>query len=233
MLKEFTYEVPKIEKGYANQTLYVNLSDNTIKIKPVDEKMKETFTGGKGFDLWLMWNGLPKDRIVKWDDPENEICIATGPLGGAAQYPGAGKSVVTSISPMTGIVIDSNVGGYVGPNLKFSGFDAAEIQGKAEKDVYILIDGDHGKVEIHDASDLPDTAYEITRVLGDRHTELEGKDMAVATAGPGSESELLLVGYASESSSIQASWSWRNWHRLQKQESQSYRCEVCQDYFES
>ncbi|MGY5871829.1 MAG: aldehyde ferredoxin oxidoreductase C-terminal domain-containing protein [Candidatus Thorarchaeota archaeon] len=186
-LKEFTYNIPKLDKGYANQTLYVNLSDNTIEIKPVDEKMKETFTGGKGFDLWLMWNGLPKDRIVKWDDPENEICIATGPLGGVTQYPGAGKSIVTSISPMTGIPIDSNVGGYVGPNLKFSGFDAMEIQGKADKDVYIVIDGDHGKIEIHDASDLPNTAYEITRILSDKYTEMEGKDMAVVTAGPGAE----------------------------------------------
>lgn len=187
MLKEFTYDVPKIERGYANQTLYVNLSNNEIKIKPVDDQMKETFTGGKGFDLWLMWNSLPKDRIVKWNDPENEICIATGPLGGVTQYPGAGKSIVTSISPMTGIPIDSNVGGYAGPNLKFSGFDAMEIQGKAEKDVYIFIDGDHGRIEIHDAGDLPDTAYEITRVLTDRHTEKEGKDMAVVTSGPAAE----------------------------------------------
>ena len=186
-LKEFKYTVPQIDKGYANQTLYVNLSDDTIKIKPVDQKMKETFTGGKGFDLWLMWNGLPKDRIVKWDDPENEICIATGPLGGVALYPGAGKSIVTAISPMTGIVIDSNVGGYAGPNLKFAGFDAMEIQGKAKKDVYIFIDGDHGKVEIHDAGALPDTAYEITRVLSERHTEKEGKDMAVVTSGPAAE----------------------------------------------
>ncbi|MFX1602440.1 MAG: aldehyde ferredoxin oxidoreductase family protein [Promethearchaeota archaeon] len=187
MLKEFNYDVPNIEKGYANQTLYINLTDNTIQIKPVDDKMKETFTGGKGFDLWLMWNGLPKDRVVKWDDPENEICIATGPLGGVTQYPGAGKSIVTTISPETGIPIDSNVGGYAGPNLKFSGFDALEIQGKAEKDVYVLIDGDVGKIEIHDAGDLPDTAYEITRVLSDSHTGMEGKDISVITAGPGAE----------------------------------------------
>jgi aldehyde:ferredoxin oxidoreductase len=187
MLKDFKYKVPKIDKGYADQTLYINLSDNTIRIKPVDQRMKDTFTGGKGFDLWLMWNSLPKDKIVKWNDPENEICIATGPLGGVTQYPGAGKSIVTSISPMTGIPIDSNVGGYAGPNLKFSGFDAMEIQGKAKKDIYIFIDGDTGRVEIHDAADLPNTAYEITRVLTDRHTAIEGKDMAVVTSGPAAE----------------------------------------------
>ncbi|MHA2205806.1 MAG: aldehyde ferredoxin oxidoreductase family protein [Candidatus Thorarchaeota archaeon] len=187
MLKEFSYDVPKIERGYASQTLYVNLSDNTIKAKPVDEMMKETFTGGKGFDLWLMWNGLPKDRIVKWDDPENEICIANGPLGGVTQYPGAGKSIVTTISPMTGIPIDSNVGGYFGPNLKMAGFDAMEIQGKADKDVYIFVDGDEGKIQIFDAGDLPDTAYDITRVLADRHTAKEGRDISVVSAGPGAE----------------------------------------------
>jgi len=186
-LKELEYKIPKLDRGYANQTLYINLSDNTIKIKPVDEKMKKTFTGGKGFDLWLMWNGLPKDRVVKWDDPENEICIATGPLGGVTQYPGAGKSIVTSISPMTGIPIDSNVGGYFGPNLKMAGFDAFEIQGKAKKDIYIYIDGDNGKIEIHDATDLPDTAYEITRVLTERHTQKDGKDLSVVTAGPAAE----------------------------------------------
>jgi aldehyde:ferredoxin oxidoreductase len=67
-LKELEYEIPKLDRGYANQTLYINLNDNTIKIKPVDKKMKETFTGGKGFDLWLMWNGLPKDRVVFAND---------------------------------------------------------------------------------------------------------------------------------------------------------------------
>ncbi len=183
MIKELRYDVPQLRRGYANQTLYVNLSDNTIKIRPVEERVKTTFTGGKGFDLWLMWNALPMDRPVRWDDPENEICIATGPLGGVTQYPGAGKSIVTTISPLTGIPIDSNVGGYFGPNLKFSGFDALEIQGKASSDVYIFIDGDKGIVQIHDASDLPESAYEIVRVLSERHTARGGADMAVVAAG--------------------------------------------------
>ena len=40
--------------------------------------------------------------------------------------------------------MDSNVGGYFGPLLKFAGWDAIEIQGKAEKDVIVFIDGDTG-----------------------------------------------------------------------------------------
>lgn len=42
---------------------------------------------------------------------------------------------------MTDIPIDSNVGGYFGPFLKFSGFDVIELTGKAEEDVIIVIDG--------------------------------------------------------------------------------------------
>jgi len=141
ILAEKEYEIQEVQKGYANRTLYINLSKMEITIKPVSDEMKEKFIGGKGFDLWLMWNSIPKNRPIKWNDPENEICISSGPLGGSIFYPGSGKSIVTSISPLTGIIIDSNVGGYFGPYLKFSGFDAIEIQGKAEHHVIIFIDG--------------------------------------------------------------------------------------------
>jgi aldehyde:ferredoxin oxidoreductase len=58
---------------------------------------------------------------------------------------------VVTISPQTGVPIDSNGGGYFGPYLKFSGWDALEIQGKAENDVIMYIDGDQGVVRIEEA----------------------------------------------------------------------------------
>ena len=64
MLKEFTYDVPNIERGYANQTLYVNLDNNEIKIKPVDDKMKETFTGVDAQSLLATVEALP---IRQWN----------------------------------------------------------------------------------------------------------------------------------------------------------------------
>ncbi|MFN2186277.1 MAG: aldehyde ferredoxin oxidoreductase N-terminal domain-containing protein, partial [Anaerolineae bacterium] len=85
VLAEFSYEPPKVEKGYARQTLYVNVSDNTIAARPVDDRMKSTFVGGRGFDLWLLWNAVTGN--TKWDSPENEIVIAAGPIGGITQYP--------------------------------------------------------------------------------------------------------------------------------------------------
>ena len=67
--------------------------------------------------------------------------MSAGPIAGITQYAGTGKMLVCTISPMTDIPIDSNVGGFFGPYLKFSGFDAIELKGQAEEDVIIFIDG--------------------------------------------------------------------------------------------
>jgi aldehyde:ferredoxin oxidoreductase len=188
-VKTLDYEKPTIEKGYANQTLYVNLSDSEITIKPVTDQMKEVFTGGKGFDLWLLWNAVK--GTTAWNDPENAVCIASGPLGGTPTYPGSGKSIVTSISPTTGSVVDSNVGGYFGPYLKFSGFDALEIQGKAKEDVIIVIDGLNQKVHILRASGLPLLAHEISSVLTDHFGEGKPRSISVVSTGPGAKNTLI------------------------------------------
>lgn len=189
ILEKKQYEPTEIQKGYANQTLYINLEDKSIQIKKVTEHMKKTFIGGKGFDLWLMWNSLPKDKVVKWNDPENEICISNGPLGGTGLIPGSGKCIVTTISPLTGIIIDSNVGGHFGPFLKFSGFDSLEVQGKSDEDIVIFIDGQMNEIRLEKIDDLPDLAHLLTQKLTDYFAEDE-KDKAkvsVITTGPGAK----------------------------------------------
>ena len=146
VLAEFRYTPPKVRRGYANQTLYVNVGDNTIASKPVDEKMKQTFIGGRGFGLWLLWNAVRNN--TRWNDPENEVILSSGPIGGTTVYPGAGKSIAVSLSPLTGTVVDSNVGGHFGPLLKFAGWDAIEIQGQATEEVIVFVDGNQGLVQI-------------------------------------------------------------------------------------
>ncbi len=191
VLAEFDYELGEVEKGYTNRTLYVNLSDNTIASKPVTQQMKDIFTGGKGFGLWLLWNGVTGD--TKWNDPENEIVISSGPIGGTTQYPGSGKSLVVSLSPTTHSVIDSNVGGHFGPLLKFAGWDALEIQGKAERDVIVFIDGNAGKVTIEEA---PEEAVD-THLIGEQMMEMfaktdrEKRDISTVSAGSGADHTLI------------------------------------------
>jgi len=187
VLAEFTYEPGGVEKGYTGRTLYVNLSDNTIASKPVTQQMKDLFIGGRGFGLKLLWDGVTPD--TKWDDPENEIVISSGPLGGTTAYPGAGKSLVVSLSPLTDCVMDSNVGGHYGPLLKFSGWDAIEVQGKADKDVIVFVDGDNGRVTIEEA---PEEAVD-SHVLGEQMAEMfaqseKGKRaISSVSAGTGAE----------------------------------------------
>ena len=188
---EFKYDLKPVDKGYNNRTLYINLAKNEIRSKPVSQEMKTRFTGGRGFCLWLLWKGLPKDRVVEWDDPENEICIASGPLGGIPTFPGSGKSIVTTISPLTGIPIDSNVGGYFGPYLKFSGWDALEIQGRANYEVIIFIDGDTGKVTIEDATELPSETHLLGELLTKRLGGADKSCVSVVSAGPGAEHSLM------------------------------------------
>jgi aldehyde:ferredoxin oxidoreductase len=183
LVAELRYDLSPVVHGYANKTLHIDLSTMKITSKPVDQKMKEIFTGGKGFCLWLLWNSTTAD--TKWDDPENEFVIAGGPIGGITSYPGSGKSTVVTISPLTDSIMDSNGGGYFGPYLKFSGWDALEIQGKSEKEVIIFIDGDSGIVRVEEA---PLEAID-THVLNPQLTEMyakteqEKRALSIASSG--------------------------------------------------
>ncbi len=187
VVAEYTYDLRPVVRGYANRTLYINVGTNVIQGKPVDEKMKETFTGGRGFCLWLLWNAIRDE--TQWDDPENELVIAGGPIGGITAYPGSGKCTVVTVSPLTKSVIDSNSGGYFGPYLKFAGWDALEIQGKAENEVIIYIDGDHGRVTIEEAPLEPVDTHLINRMLTEMYAEdprgLRG--ISVISAGQAAE----------------------------------------------
>ncbi|MGC9308413.1 MAG: aldehyde ferredoxin oxidoreductase family protein [Thermoplasmatota archaeon] len=186
-LAEYEYEVPEVDKGYTNQTLYVDIGSNEIQAKEVTEDMKELFIGGRGFDLWLLWNAFPLDRRISWDDPENALCISSGPLGGTTNFPGSGKSIVACISPLTGIPIDSNVGGYFGPYLKFSGWDALEVQGKADADIVVYIDGDEGRVHILDIPGLPDDSHLLADQLTELFADGDPKSVSVVSAGSGAD----------------------------------------------
>ncbi len=183
-IAEFAYEAGQISRGYNMRTLYVNVGTGRIESRPVSEEMREIFIGGKGFDLRLLWNALPWDRTIAWDDPLNEICIACGPLGGNTFYPGSGKSIALSISPLTGSVVDSNVGGYFGPYLKFSGFDALEVQGKAVEDVIIVIDGDRRRVAIERCpKGLPLETHLIGEELTRKYGGGSPRSVSVVSAG--------------------------------------------------
>jgi len=187
LLAEHNYTLRPVERGYANRTLHIDLTSNTITEKAVSQEMKDIFTGGRGFALRLLWNAVTSE--TRWDDPENELVIAGGPIGGITAYPGSGKSTVVTLSPLTESVVDSNVGGYFGPYLKFSGFDAVEIQGKAEKDVVIFIDGMDGRITIEEAPleglNTHLLAEDLTAMYA--HDDKDRRSISVITSGQAAE----------------------------------------------
>jgi len=192
ILAKYQYELKPIFRGYNNRTLYVNVGSNEILEKPVSQQMKEKFIGGKGFGLRLLWDGTKPN--TKWTDPENEIVISGGPVCGITQYSGTGKSIVVGISPQTDSVMDSNVGGFFGPYSKFSGFDAVEIQGKAEKEVIVFINGIDGEIEIFEAPeglayDSHLLAEELTDMFAD--SERDKYNVAVVSAGQAADNSLI------------------------------------------
>ncbi|MDR0497298.1 MAG: hypothetical protein LBH42_06770, partial [Treponema sp.] len=76
LLAEYNYRLGKIERGYNNRTLFIDVGKREIKEKPVTQLMKDKFTGGKGFGLYYLWHAITPE--TKWTDPENEIVISPG-----------------------------------------------------------------------------------------------------------------------------------------------------------
>ncbi len=187
LVTKYPYEKRPIDRGYANRTLHINLSTDTINEQPVTQQMKDLFTGGRGFGLWLLWNAV--EANTRWHDPENALVFANGPLCGTTAYPGMGKSTVVTLSPLTKSVIDSNGGGFFAPFLKFSGFDALEITGKAKDDVLIIIDGDTQEVRIEKAPLEVLNTYPLAGLLTEMyaHDERDKKNVSVVTSGEAAE----------------------------------------------
>ncbi|MDD3641875.1 MAG: NAD(P)H-dependent oxidoreductase subunit E [Candidatus Krumholzibacteria bacterium] len=187
VLARLDFEVVPLERGYANRWLRVDVSNNDISIRPVDERMKELWTGGKGFDLWLTFNEV--DGTTRWDSPENPICFSPGPLGGTISFPGSGKTLVTAVSPLTGMMMDCNVGGYFGPFLKFAGFDAMMLTGKASEETIVYIDAVGGRITIERAPlesvDSHLLAEELAGMYADDENDL--RNIACVSAGRGAE----------------------------------------------
>ena len=190
LLSEQSYEKRPVVKGYNMRTLHADLGTKKFREKPVSEQMRDKFVGGKGFGLRLLWDGTTP--ATRWDSPENEIVIAMGPVCGNTNYPGSGKSLVCALSPMTDVPIDSNVGGYFGPYLKFSGFDALELQGKADTETIVFIDGIEGKLAFYEVPDSLKLEYD-THLLADTLTHVFAKDekglqfVSVVSAGRGAD----------------------------------------------
>lgn len=133
---------------YGGVILKIDLTDQKVTREPTSSYSKK-FIGGRGINCKIMYDEITPG--INPLDPENLIVFGVGPLTGTL-CPGSSRVDVTSKSPVTGFLGDSNMGGYWPAELKYAGYDHLVIQGKAENPVYISIDND--EVKILDASSI-------------------------------------------------------------------------------
>ena len=156
-----------IQRGYTNRILCVDLDSEEITAEELDVRIRDYFLGGRSLGLYLLHKTT--NSKTRASDPENPLIIANGPLGGIPQFPGTAKAMAVSLSPLTGIPGVSNFGGHFGAYLKYAGFDALQVKGKAARNVMIVIDGYAGKVTLEDAPQ-DDEAFDLERDLAERFT---------------------------------------------------------------
>jgi len=145
-LRQIKYKPAMVVGGYTDRILRVDLCKQAITIQELPPDFKNKYVGGRGYALKLIWDGTTRE--TRYDSPENILVMASGPLGNEPAFPGTGKFIVGTISPLTDTFIDSNIGGHFGPLLKLAGFDALAVSGISREDVVILIDGDAQTISI-------------------------------------------------------------------------------------
>lgn len=171
--------------GYNGKILRVNLSDRSFKVEALDEAKAKKFIGGRGLGSKILMDEV--DPGVDALSPDNKLLIITGPLTGTAT-PTGGRYMAVTKSPLTGTIASSNSGGYFGAELKFAGWDAVILEGKARNPVYINIVDD--KVEILDAGFIwGKLMSETTDALEAAH----GDKVRVLGIGPAGEKQSLLA----------------------------------------
>jgi len=183
-----SYTPLPIDRGYTDQILRVDLTSSIISTPILPPQFKTKYTGGRGYALKLIWDETTES--TRYDSPENILVMAGGPLGNEPRFPGSGKFIVGTISPLTGTFIDSNVGGHFAPLLKAAGFDALAVSGISRKDLVLIIDADKGEIRLVEAPTFGDQVDGGALSYGEAllrylNNGTLSEDMAAVTTGMG------------------------------------------------
>ena len=173
--------------SYAGTVLRVDLTEGRVIRSPTEEHLARAYLGGRGLNVRRLWKELPAH--VDGLSPANELIFGVGPLVGTS-FPGGARFNVSAMSPQTGILGDSNAGGFFAAELKYAGYDQLILQGRAPHPVYLWIHDD--QVVLRDARELwGNDIWETTTAL---RQELGDPDVQVAAIGAGAEHGVRFAG---------------------------------------
>lgn len=165
--------------GCMGKILRIDLRNKKAVAEPLKDNVVRKFIGGRGLGAWILWNELQAG--VDPLSPENKLVITVGPLAGTKAL-GTHRWMAQFKSPLTGTYFRSVGGGFFGAELKFAGYDALVIEGKAEKPAYMYIRDDN--VEFRDAEKVWGMTTDATR---DFLLEETDKNARMITIGPAGE----------------------------------------------
>ncbi|MDO8056844.1 MAG: aldehyde ferredoxin oxidoreductase N-terminal domain-containing protein, partial [Candidatus Hermodarchaeota archaeon] len=123
-------------KGYTGNILRVNLTNQKVQTEPLSCEVARRFIGGTGYASHLLYEEVPKGTNPL--SSNNKLIFCTGPLTGTV-WPTAGRMAVVAKAPLTGIWGESHVGGHLGPEIKYAGYDFVIIEGRAETPMVVSI----------------------------------------------------------------------------------------------
>jgi len=169
--------------GYAGRIAWIDLNDGNVRIEDLEEDLARRFLGGKGLGAYLLYKHL-KPHTDPYD-PENIMIFVTGPLTGT-NFPAVSRSGVVTKSPLTGTFLDSYSGGFFGTQLKWAGYDALVIKGKAKSPCYLLVEEEG--ISIQKADHFWGlTTSETERRLREELSSEKGEKMSIAAIGQAGE----------------------------------------------
>jgi aldehyde:ferredoxin oxidoreductase len=173
--------------GYTGRFLRVDLDRGALSVEETPDPA--TWLGPRGWNALIAYRELAPGVDVF--DPENRLVLSSGPLVGTSA-PTAGRMTISTISPRGypgPMWTSASMGGYLGAECKYAGYDGIVIHGQASSPCYLLIEDD--RVSLRDASDLWGLGtFETQRRLKERH----GNWHQIAAIGPAGENR---VRYAS------------------------------------
>ena len=162
------------------QILKVNLSTGAVEKGTIPAEYARDYIGGSGLAARLLWDAL--DPAPDPLDPASPLVWMTGPLTGTGG-PTTGRSNLCARSPHTGLWGEANIGGFMGPELRYAGYDILWITGRAAEPVYLWIFND--TVEIRPAGDLWGKAdtYETQTLIQTETGQAQAKVACIGRAG--------------------------------------------------
>ncbi|WP_457597523.1 aldehyde ferredoxin oxidoreductase N-terminal domain-containing protein [Hydrogenimonas sp.] len=147
------YPNAHIKGGYAGKILHLKLS--TLSHETIPTERYAQWGGGNGLGTAIFWDYCEDKTITDGRCEENVVVLATSPLCGTNAPAAGGRCEVVGVGygqiPI-GWFTRSNFGGRYSSMMKYAGWDAVVISGKAPHPVWVEVTND--TVVFHDARGL-------------------------------------------------------------------------------